>query len=103
MRSIWLIVLLDTRAARATSSRVFHGGDVASGAASASAVSSTGRSATRAVTISFFCSASTPRWKSDTLRRARWLSIIHSMTSSMVSKLLLWTVRNGMPCCWQIS
>ena len=67
--SIWLIWLLLKRAALATSSRVLMGGFGAFSPSGASAAL-TG-AGLRAATISFLRKASTPRWKSDTLRRAR--------------------------------
>ena len=48
--------------------------------------------------ISRLRSASTPRWKSDTLRRPRWFSIIQRYTSSMDLKLVFWRVSNGILC-----
>jgi hypothetical protein len=56
-----------------------------------------------AARISFLRRAMRPRWKSLTLRRASWLSIIHSLTSSIESKLSFWTVRNGISCWVQMA
>ena len=46
--------------------------------------------------------ASTPRWKSETLRRPRCWSIIQRCTSSMFLKRVFCTVLNGSPCLTQM-
>jgi hypothetical protein len=97
------MVLAETRAARATSWRVFHGGANGTDWSASVCRSSSVFWTTRAARISFLRRAIRPRWKSVTLRRASWLSIIHSLTSSIDSKLSFWTVRKGMPCWLQMA
>jgi len=71
---------------------------VSSGSACTSAILRAWRSAR----ISRLRSASTPRWKSDTLRRPRCWSIIHRCTSSIDLNLGCCMVLNGRPCFWQM-
>ena len=85
----WLLL---SRAALAMASRLFSGsgagraaaasGTSAAGVASAVSVAVAAR-ALRSAMISRLRRASTPRWKSDTLRRPRCWSIIHRCTSSI--------------------
>ncbi len=113
MRSImptWLVLSL---ASRASSARLIfgagsHGGLSSPASSTTSAVPSLSRCSCacsiclRAARMSRLRSASTPRWKSDTLRRPRCCSIIHRCTSSMLWKRVFCTVLNGRPCFWQI-
>ena len=110
MRSImptWLVLSL---ASRASSARLIFGagshGGLSSPSSTTSAVPSLSRCACstclRAARMSRLRSASTPRWKSDTLRRPRCCSIIHRCTSSMLWKRVFCTVLKGRPCFWQM-
>ena len=60
------------------------------------------RLARRSATISRLRKASTPRWKSDRLRRPRCWSIIHRCTSSIDWKRVFCTVWNARPCLRQM-
>ena len=112
MRSIMPTWLLDSLAARASASRVSMGsgsGCAAAGAGSAAAsAAALGDAASgagwrrRSATISRLRSASTPRWKSDRLRRPRCWSIIQRCTSSIERKRVFCTVWKGSSCLRQM-